>query len=135
MDHAFEFGHDSLVDRLGLKPNKEIWLPHLGFEGSTSPLLPSPEAYTIAERIHESWRSCNRFTRDAHARNCHQILGADLKSPVRAVFCYTKDAQLVGGTRTALKLAMELSIPIFNFGDMSKTMDDLDRFVEEVTKV
>ena len=51
-----------------------------------------------------------------HARNTHQVLGADLKIPSLFVVCWTKDGQLKGGTAQALRLADLHSIPIYNLG-------------------
>lgn len=134
MDQDFEEGHDDAVAESNGDPNKEIWLPEPGFEGSDSPLFNiSPEAYLIAKRIHPNWKACNKFARNAHARNAHQILGSDLNSPVNAVLCYTDNAEFVGGTRTALILATEFNIPIFNFGDTSKSTDDLINFIDRVS--
>lgn len=134
MDKAFELGHDMEWVMHHGEPKKEIWLPEKGFNKSTSPLYQiHPDAFRIAKRIHPNWKACDNFSRSAHARNCHQILGGDLKTPVRAVICYTEGAELVGGTRTALVLAGEFGIPIFNFGDTSKTNQDLINFIDQVS--
>lgn len=62
------------------------------------------------------WSRCNEWARGMHSRNCHQIFGIDLKNPVDAVICWTPYGNLVGGTATALKLAIKANIPIFNLG-------------------
>ena len=55
-----------------------------------------------------------------HARNCHQVLGADLASPARFVLCWTPDGSLdgrgrrVGGTGQALRIAHHHGIAVFN---------------------
>ena len=56
-------------------------------------------------------------------RNVYQVLGLDLKTPSKALFCYaqpTKNKQGIvigvkGGTNTAIQLAMKHNIPIYNF--------------------
>ena len=47
-------------------------------------------------------------------RNVCQVLGADLKSPVMAVVCYTSDGTDKGGTGQAIRIATAHSIPILN---------------------
>ena len=72
------------------------------------------ETERIASEVHPAWDRCNEWARGMHSRNCHQILGYDLQSPVDAVICWTPDGAVVGGTRTALLLAQDAGIPIFN---------------------
>ena len=74
------------------------------------------ETERIASEVHPAWERCNEWARGMHSRNCHQILGYDLKSPVDAVICWTPQGNMVGGTRTALMIAMREGIPIFNLG-------------------
>ena len=62
------------------------------------------------------WNRCNEWAKGMHSRNCHQIFGADLKSPVDAVICWTPNGNIQGGTATAIKLAMDAGIPVFNLG-------------------
>ena len=66
-----------------------------------------------------------------HSRNCHQILGYDLQSPVDAVVCWTPNGNVVGGTRTALLLAQDAGIPIFNLGrpDQDKVLEEIRQFL------
>jgi hypothetical protein len=95
---------------------KEVWLPWKGFNGHTSPLLPSPEAFDLAARFHPEWPRCGRGARALHARNGHQILGADLDTPVDFVVCWTLDGGWVGGTAQALRMADAHGIPVYNLG-------------------
>ena len=95
--------------------NKEIFLPWKGFNGNESPLYNTKkEAFDIAEKAHPNWPACRQAVKKLHARNVHQVLGQDLKAPSQFVVCWTPNAELVGGTRTALVLAQENDIPIFN---------------------
>ena len=56
------------------------------------------------------------------ARNVHQILGSDLRSPVDFVACWTPDgcesegerSRTTGGTGQAIALADRWGIPIYN---------------------
>lgn len=134
MDQAFERGHDFARAQANGPMRKEIWLPEKGFEGSDSELYNiHRDAYHIAKRIHPNWKACDEFSRNAHARNCHQVLGADLNTPVDFVLCYTQGGEEIGGTRTAIVLAAELGIPVFNFGKPNTQVDDLISFLEQET--
>lgn len=124
-DAAFESG-------ISTPSNKEIWLPWPNFNNNDSPLLPSQEAFDMAQTIHPAWNSLTRGGRALHARNCHQVLGHDLKTPSRYLFCWTEHGEIKGGTATAIKLALNRTIPIFNFGrwDNPESMiDALDDFL------
>ncbi len=109
-DLAFEKGCDEAQGK------KQIFLPWRNFNGSTSPYYPpSLEAFTMAEQIHPRWDLCNLTARKLHARNCHQVLGEKLDTPAIAVICWTEGGLPVGGTATAIMLALKEGIPIFNF--------------------
>ena len=90
------------------------------------------ETERIASEVHPAWDRCNEWARGMHSRNCHQILGYDLQSPVDAVICWTPDGAVVGGTATALKLSMKAGIPIFNLGvsDKESVLNDIKNFLE-----
>lgn len=90
------------------------------------------ETERIASEVHPAWDRCNEWARGMHSRNCHQILGYDLQSPVDAVICWTPDGAVVGGTATALKLSMKEGIPIFNLGvsDKESVLNDIKNFLE-----
>ena len=91
------------------------------------------ETERIASEVHPAWDRCNEWARGMHSRNCHQILGYDLQSPVDAVICWTPDGVVVGGTATALKLSMKAGIPIFNLGvsDKKSVLNDIKNFLED----
>ena len=90
------------------------------------------ETERIASEVHPAWDKCNEWARGMHSRNCHQILGYDLQSPVDAVICWTPDGKVVGGTATALKLSMKYDIPVFNLGvsDKKSVLNDIKNFLE-----
>jgi hypothetical protein len=108
----------------------ELYLPWPAFEaGARSPAhraeqlvldQPNAAAYELAARLHPAWSRLTRGVRALHARNCHQVLGADLASPARFVLCWTPDGSLdgrgrrVGGTGQALRIAHHHGITIFN---------------------
>ena len=108
----------------------ELYLPWPSFEASARPASccagqlvlgkPTPAAYELAARFHPAWSRLPRAVRALHARNCHQVLGADLRSPARFVLCWTPDGGLdgqgrrAGGTGQALRIAHHHGIPVFN---------------------
>lgn len=106
-DQAFETGCDG---------KGEIWLPWRGFAGSSSPLVVAPDgpAMEMAARYHPAWPRLKHSHRLLHARNCHQVLGADLQTPVRFVMCWTRDGKATGGTGQAMRIAQDLGIRIIN---------------------
>lgn len=122
-DSAFERGCDSL------KGNKEIWLPWRGFENNDSNLIVhKQEAFELAEVYHDRWKSLSQGAQKLHARNMHQVLGADLTTPVKFVVCYTKGGKRSGGTGQALRLAQDRNIPIFDAGLYNCKEDILGNF-------
>ena len=90
------------------------------------------ETERIASEVHPAWDRCNDWARGMHSRNCHQILGYDLQSPVDAVICWTPDGAVVGGTATAIRIAMKYDIRVFNLGvlDKESVLNDIKNFLE-----
>lgn len=116
-DSAFERGCD-----MG-RGKKEIFLPWKEYEGNSSGLWrPSSEAFGMAAGLHPNWGRLKEGARKMMARNCHQILGGTLQSPVKFVCCWTKDGATSraertpdsGGTGQAIALASESAIPVYN---------------------
>lgn len=125
-DHAFEQGSDHANGR------KEIFLPWKGFNKNPSTYTkPSLAAETLAAEIHPNWMACKPPARLLHARNCHQILGENLKSPTSFVVFYApvKNDKVQGGTATAVHLAMQKEIPCFNLQD-EETYEEFKAFAE-----
>jgi hypothetical protein len=109
-DSAFEAGVKDPA-------NKQIFLPWPNFNGNSSLLTaPSSEAYDMAERFHPAWNRCSVAARKFHARNCHQVLGPNLKTPVDFIVCWTPYGEVTGGTGQALRIAKANEIAIYNFG-------------------
>ena len=107
--------------------NKEIYLPWKGFNNSTSPLFSIPDrAYEMAEKYHPNWKSLSSAAEKFMARNCMQVLGKNLDTPAEFVVCWTPEAKVWGGTGQAMRMALDMGIPIFNFakeGDDRKLLD------------
>lgn len=119
-DSAFETGCDKVRGKKEIfyakeyqnkiKPSKEAW----------------EEAERIASKIHPAWERCSEYAKKLHSRNCFQILGADLNSPVEFVVCYAKEdsnGNPQGGTRTAIMLARECNISVYNLFVPGRTED------------
>lgn len=125
-DYAFEQGCDSALG------TKEIYLPWKNFNDNPSHhYKPREDAYNLAASVHPSWSVLTFGGKSLHARNCYQILGQDLKIPSDFIICWTKNGELVGGTRTAIKLAEMYKIPVFNmfFTDWRKKLYE---FIEHI---
>lgn len=106
-------GADSFFEEHAEK--KEIYLPWRGFNGNTSLLFnPTPEAFEMAQKYHPNWGRLSYGAKKLMARNCHQVLGLDLKSPTDFIVCWTKDGKATGGTGQALRMAEDLKIPVYN---------------------
>jgi hypothetical protein len=99
---------------------KEIFLPWKGFNNRSCRLTdtrseyiqsPTDDAIALASRIIDKYNDRNRAVRMLLARNMHQVMGEDLKTPVEFVICWT---QGVGGTGHAIKLARLRGIPVYN---------------------
>lgn len=94
---------------------KEIYLPWKNFNDNKSELYYSlPEAYEYGERFHPNWSELKPSVRDIMARNSHQIMGRDMKTPTDLVICYTLDGLIQGGTAQAIRIAKHHNIPIYN---------------------
>jgi len=89
------------------------------------------EAMAIAAKYHSNWETLSLFSKKLHGRNALQVLGLDLKTPSKAVVCWTpcgathhkQRTRATGGTGTAISIASMNGIPIFNL----KNERDLNR--------
>ena len=108
-DTAFEDGCDCEGGA------KEIYLPWRAFNGNRSLLYtPSTDTYEISAKFHPTWQRLSQPVRKLMARNAHQVLGADCKSPVRGIICWTSDGEASGGTGQAIRIAAHYHIPVYN---------------------
>ena len=102
-DSAFEAGSNDL---------KEIFLAGQA----------TGEALVMASRVHPAWHRCSEYAKNLHARNCFQVFGRGLDDPVGFVVCWTPCGSertsecgiATGGTGTAIRLADNAGIPVFN---------------------
>lgn len=89
-------------------------------------------AMGIAAECHPVWHHCDDYTRHMHARNVYEILGTDLNTPSDFVICHARtnrNGVVMGGTATAIKLANDRSIPIFN--GYTTSFEQLHEFLKE----
>lgn len=116
-------GSDSMFEKYSTG-EKEIYLPWKRFNGNESDLYLGnmdpklvEEAQEIAKKYHPTWGYLSDGARKLMTRNTFQVLGKDLKSPSSFIVCWTPAGKMLGGTAQALRIAKDLSIPIFNLYD------------------
>ncbi len=116
-------GADTAFEQ-GAGAQKEIFLPWPGFNGRRSVFVePTQEAMEVAACLHPAWNKLSPAVRKLMARNTHQILGADCRTPSDFVIAWTPDGAeseaergpATGGTGQAIALASRWGIPVFNF--------------------
>ena len=123
-DNAFAEGALKSVNQL-----VEIYLPWQGFNGRCSPFHQvNEDALMIAKKVHPAWHRLSPAAKKLHGRNVYQVLGYGLDKPSSLLVCWTKNGELVGGTRTAIVLAHMYNIPVFNLGKV--TIADTIKFVK-----
>ena len=74
----------------------------------------TPESIELASKHHRMWKKCEPYVRRLHGRNSMIILGADLKSPVKFVICWTETGKDIGGTGVGIRIAEANGIPVVN---------------------
>jgi hypothetical protein len=116
-------GADSMFEKYS-GDNKEIYLPWRGFNDNDSELYLDnmniefvQKAKSTAMKYHPRWNQLSLAAKKLMTRNSFQVLGPDLQSPVSFVVCWTPGGKISGGTGQALRIAKDLSIPIFNLYD------------------
>jgi hypothetical protein len=117
-DTAFERGVDIVVSA-GLI-GKEIYVPWKGFRNNHKDDITEIRitAFVIAQGIHPNWKGLSDGAKKLHARDIHQVLGRDLKTPSKFLICWTMNGEDIGGTRTAIKCARNNKIPVYNLGNI-----------------
>lgn len=131
-DSAFEEGAKESARFHNELPKMEIYLPWKNFNKNPSPLFePTKEALELASQFHPAWWNCSYGAKRLHARNGHQVLGLDLKTPSEFVVCWTKAALFQGGTAQAMRIATHHKIPIYNLANKDDLISfELERLVD-----
>jgi hypothetical protein len=81
---------------------------------------PSKDACELGARFHPAWDGLGRDARRLLARDGHQVLGANLKTPARLIVCWTPDGSLdgtgplSGGSGQALRIAHDRGIEVLS---------------------
>lgn len=130
-DLAFEKG------AIKVEGPREIYLPWPSFNQYNRILIgedrqydimsPSIEAFQLTSLYHPNWDNLSRGVKCIHARNAHQVLGRDLKTPSNVVICWTEGGKKIGGTAQAMRIAEDYDIPIVNLA-----VDDFEKVREYV---
>lgn len=117
-DSAFEYG--------AVNFKKEIYLPWSKFNNriesfeyislNKMDFQLRLQAQEIAASVHPAWNRLSDVAIKLHTRNVFQVLGRDLNAPSKIVICWTPNGEIVGGTATAIKIAMKHGIPVWNLG-------------------
>ena len=128
-DSAFEQGCNKA------KGKKDIYIPWRNFNNrgwnTRAGIVPDLEAAReIVLRTHPAPERLSQGAMKLHCRNPYQILGEGLSTPSAFVIAYTKDGKLVGGTATALRLAQEHGVPVYNLGDPNR--ESFNQFLEDI---
>jgi hypothetical protein len=112
-DYAFECGAGT---------DAEIYLPwpsferNVGISARTVKARPSDRAWEIAREHHPHWERLSKGARLLHARNSHEVLGADCESPSAMLVCWTPAGHGGGGTGQAIRVARAYGVPVFDLG-------------------
>lgn len=110
-DWAFESGAQDLC---------VAYVPWDGFnshlDSDATVVIPkfTKEIMELAEQFHPAWNKLTYGVKKLIARDGLQVLGSDLMTPAKAIVCWTKHSQIVGGTGQALRIAQTYKIPIIN---------------------
>lgn len=80
---------------------------------------PTDESRALVAQVHPAPHKLSQGTWKLHGRNTWQILGSTLDKPSQAVVCWTPKGEVVGGTATAIRLAQERGIPVYNLARTS----------------
>jgi len=97
--------------------NKIVYIPWPGFNGINTQMIPlTSDAECIAKSIHPAWNRLPQGAQKLHIRNVYQVLGEDLdpNKYSKFVICWTRNAEVIGGTATAIRLANSYGIPVYN---------------------
>lgn len=109
---------------IGMHPDRKIiYIPWNGFQkrkvdNKTFWIPPVTKfSLSLVEKYHHDHRKLSNGAFKLMNRNCYQVLGYNLQTPVNFVICWTKGGQRIGGTSFAWAIADAYKIPVYNLGD------------------
>jgi len=141
-DSAFS---DGWFDAFKINPeilSAEVYLPWNGFndlhKGDINCVLVTDkniisQAQEIVKSVHPAYDKLTRGPLALHTRNVFQVLGSDIKTPSKGCIAYAKidsKGNPMGGTATAIKIALMNGIPVRNLykeGDKKFIEDFVER--------
>lgn len=141
-DQAFQKGMEMAEREPAHVPtDHEIYLPWEQFESKADmdskydiwELEALEETMRIASETHPAYHNLKPGQLAFHHRNIHQTLGRRLDQPSDFVLYCAKDGKdglPEGGTRTAVKVAVDRSIPVYNL--RGKTYEEAIHWVKSV---
>lgn len=121
-----------------------IFLPWAKFRQHESPYWITARHVQNAEAIsveaHPAWRKLEPKFKLLMIRNAYQVLGKNLKSPVKFVLCYTDDGcqtdarrtRKTGGTGQAITIADFNNVPVINLQRYLGNLDGLKTAIKEI---
>jgi O-acetyl-ADP-ribose deacetylase (regulator of RNase III) len=146
-DLAFEDGMRVALEiakekGITLAEGNRVYLPWASFrrdlEGmSFTSTVEHPRSIAMVEEHHPMGKSLSRGPMALMRRNCHQVLGDDLRDPVHRIICWTQDgatagpqtSSKTGGTGMAIRLADIHGVSIYNMRN-KEHYDRVENWVE-----
>lgn len=119
--------------------NMQVFLPWKGFEHSNSPYVHDfstprgQQAEMAVELYHPNPKSLSIGARLLIARNTYQVTGWNHAEEELSdlVICWTPEAKVVGGTAQAIRIALDLVVPVVNLAD-PVNVANYQQFVQSV---
>lgn len=111
---------------------KNIFIPWNGFNNLNADnidyfLCTNRDKYirarNLAKTIHPRFNSLTEGGKKLHTRNIFQVLGFNLNRKSKFLICWTPNARIVGGTATAIKLAIQNNITVYNLANEKDKAD------------
>lgn len=112
--------------------NKEVFLPWGAYQGNKSHRTkPRALGSQIMNDIQPGFDDLSDGAKKFHLANVQIILGDHFETPVRFVLCWSPANTSEGVYGSAMRLAEQRGIPVFNFSDPNIDEDGLARILQE----
>lgn len=124
---------------------RDIYIPWNGFNGFYDSMTGFidvtkknnyREAELLAKKYHPKGAGLKGTGLKFMARNAYQVLGDDLNTPSEMIICWTPDGvettttNKTGGTGQAIRMAIDLNIPVFNLYNQS-SLEEVRKWFEK----